>query len=147
MSDTNTDTATGAIAEAYFAAWKANDWERLRGLLADEVSFRGPLASIDGRVDTRLDTLGTLPLSSRLRSLRRSDQIRVVGRHKKQVLAALREVAQAPYRLADALAVVARHAPEERFGVLMAALSRRCCATAPRVTCAAYLRRSAGDPR
>ena len=43
---TNTDTE--AVAEAYFAAWKANDWERLRGLLADDVSFRGPLASIDG---------------------------------------------------------------------------------------------------
>ena len=36
------------VAERYFAAWKANDWETLRGLLADDVSFRGPLASIDG---------------------------------------------------------------------------------------------------
>jgi ketosteroid isomerase-like protein len=34
----------GAVAERYFAAWKANDWEMLRGLLADDVSFRGPLA-------------------------------------------------------------------------------------------------------
>jgi len=36
------------VAERYFAAWKANDWEALRGLLADDVSFRGPLASVDG---------------------------------------------------------------------------------------------------
>jgi len=38
----------GAVAERYFTAWKANDWSTLRGLLADHVSFRGPLASIDG---------------------------------------------------------------------------------------------------
>jgi len=29
-----------AVAEGYFGAWKANDWETLRGLLADDVSFR-----------------------------------------------------------------------------------------------------------
>ena len=38
----------GAVAERYLAAWKANEWEALRDLLADDVSFRGPLASIDG---------------------------------------------------------------------------------------------------
>ena len=43
----------GAVAERYFAAWKANDWETLRGLLADDVSFRGPLASIDGGATSR----------------------------------------------------------------------------------------------
>src|SRR6185437_4068189 len=42
------DLDAGAIAEAYFSAWLANDWERLRSLLADDVAFRGPLASIDG---------------------------------------------------------------------------------------------------
>jgi len=29
-----------AVAEGYFGAWKANDWETLRGLLADDVSVR-----------------------------------------------------------------------------------------------------------
>ena len=38
----------GAVAERYLAAWKANEWKALRDLLADDVSFRGPLASIDG---------------------------------------------------------------------------------------------------
>lgn len=38
----------GRIAEAYFTAWLGHDWDRLRGLLADDVAFRGPLASIDG---------------------------------------------------------------------------------------------------
>jgi SnoaL-like protein len=42
------DHGPGAIAEAYFAAWLEHDWHRLRGLLADDVEFRGPLASIDG---------------------------------------------------------------------------------------------------
>jgi hypothetical protein len=42
------DHDPGVIAEAYFSAWLENDWERLRGLLADDVAFRGPLASIDG---------------------------------------------------------------------------------------------------
>jgi hypothetical protein len=30
---------TGAVAERCFAAWKAHEWETLRGLLADDVSF------------------------------------------------------------------------------------------------------------
>ena len=30
------DHDPGAIAEAYFSAWLENDWERLRGLLADD---------------------------------------------------------------------------------------------------------------
>ena len=42
------DNEPRAIAEAYFECWRSNDWERLRSLLADEASFRGPLASIDG---------------------------------------------------------------------------------------------------
>jgi len=37
-----------ALAEAYFPAWSARDGERLRGLLADDVTFRGPLGSADG---------------------------------------------------------------------------------------------------
>jgi limonene-1,2-epoxide hydrolase len=38
----------GAVAEAYFDAWQAKDWERLRSVLADDVTFDGPLAKIEG---------------------------------------------------------------------------------------------------
>jgi len=38
----------GAVAESYFQAWKSEDWKTLRSLLAEDASFRGPLASIDG---------------------------------------------------------------------------------------------------
>jgi ketosteroid isomerase-like protein len=37
-----------SIAAAYFAAWEAADVERLRAILAEDVSFRGPLAQVDG---------------------------------------------------------------------------------------------------
>jgi limonene-1,2-epoxide hydrolase len=39
---------SGAVAETYFEAWQANDWERLRSVLADDVTFDGPLANIEG---------------------------------------------------------------------------------------------------
>jgi hypothetical protein len=42
------NTDAGAVATAYLEAWKANDWERLRSLLADDMTFDGPLASIEG---------------------------------------------------------------------------------------------------
>ncbi len=35
------------LAATYFDAWKAKDFSTLRSLLADDVSFRGPLASLD----------------------------------------------------------------------------------------------------
>jgi SnoaL-like domain len=38
----------GRLAATYFRAWKEHDWSTLRSLLADDVTFRGPLASIDG---------------------------------------------------------------------------------------------------
>lgn len=37
-----------AAAVAYFDAWKARDWDRLRSVLADTVTFRGPLGQADG---------------------------------------------------------------------------------------------------
>ena len=37
-----------AVAATYIASWKDADVERLRTILADEVSFRGPLAEVDG---------------------------------------------------------------------------------------------------
>jgi hypothetical protein len=37
-----------ALAAAYFDAWRAADVPRLRSILADDVSFSGPLAQVDG---------------------------------------------------------------------------------------------------
>jgi ketosteroid isomerase-like protein len=36
------------LARTYFEAWKAKDFATLRGILADDVTFRGPLGSADG---------------------------------------------------------------------------------------------------
>jgi len=40
------DTPT-ALAARYAAAWQAHDWPALRALLADDVTFRGPLGTAD----------------------------------------------------------------------------------------------------
>lgn len=37
-----------AVATAYFESWKAKDFDTLRALLADDVTFRGPLGIADG---------------------------------------------------------------------------------------------------
>lgn len=37
----------GALATTYFRAWKAKDFDTLRSVLADDATFRGPLASAD----------------------------------------------------------------------------------------------------
>lgn len=37
-----------ALAATYFSAWKAKDFQTLRSLLADDVTFRGPLGTADG---------------------------------------------------------------------------------------------------
>jgi ketosteroid isomerase-like protein len=42
----NTDPKT--IAAAYFTAWEAADVERLRAILADDITFSGPLAQVAG---------------------------------------------------------------------------------------------------
>lgn len=39
--------ATALVAATYFKAWKDHDWDALRAALADDVTFRGPLASLD----------------------------------------------------------------------------------------------------
>jgi SnoaL-like domain len=36
------------IAGTYFDAWRGHDFERLRSILADDVTFRGPLGAADG---------------------------------------------------------------------------------------------------
>lgn len=40
-----------ALAATYVAAWQARDWARLRSVLADDVTFRGPLGAADGADD------------------------------------------------------------------------------------------------
>lgn len=47
------------IAAAYFDAWKANDIEQVRPLLADHVDFEGPLGATQGHRDT-LQGLGRM---------------------------------------------------------------------------------------
>lgn len=42
------DTDNKTIAESYFQAWRSHDWNRLRSVLAEDATFRGPLASIEG---------------------------------------------------------------------------------------------------
>jgi hypothetical protein len=37
----------GVIAQTYFESWKSKDFDTLRGVLADEVTFRGPLGTAD----------------------------------------------------------------------------------------------------
>lgn len=45
-------TATAAdIAATYFHAWIAKDFQTLRSILADEVTFDGPLAKLRGAQD------------------------------------------------------------------------------------------------
>jgi ketosteroid isomerase-like protein len=38
----------GEIARGYFRAWKDRDFDALRAILADDVTFRGPLGTADG---------------------------------------------------------------------------------------------------
>lgn len=47
------------IATTYFEAWRAGDVERLRSILSDGVTFRGPLGAADG-ADECLEGLGRM---------------------------------------------------------------------------------------
>jgi ketosteroid isomerase-like protein len=42
----STDPRT--LARTYFEAWRTKDFDRLRSVLADDVTFRGPLGTADG---------------------------------------------------------------------------------------------------
>ena len=44
-------TETRTIAAIYFRAWQERDFATLRGILADDVAFRGPLATLDNADD------------------------------------------------------------------------------------------------
>jgi len=45
----STDPRT--VAETYFRAWKARDFAGLRAILAEDVGFQGPLATLDNADD------------------------------------------------------------------------------------------------
>jgi hypothetical protein len=36
------------VAAAYFEAWKVNDFDTMRSLVDDDVTFEGPLAKLEG---------------------------------------------------------------------------------------------------
>lgn len=38
---------SGAVTEAYFQAWKDKNFEKLRSIIADGATFRGPLGTAD----------------------------------------------------------------------------------------------------
>jgi ketosteroid isomerase-like protein len=39
---------TRSLAETYFRSWKAKDFDTLRSILADDVTFRGPMGTAEG---------------------------------------------------------------------------------------------------
>ena len=39
------------VAETYFRSWEQRDFATLRGILADDVTFQGPLATLDNADD------------------------------------------------------------------------------------------------
>jgi hypothetical protein len=56
MATYDTPGTTADVAATYFRSWVARDWDTLRSILADDVTFDGPLASIEG-ADTCLQGL------------------------------------------------------------------------------------------
>lgn len=48
MSNTTAPSTAAEFAAAYFDAWQTRDFDRLRGLLADDVTFVGALGKADG---------------------------------------------------------------------------------------------------
>jgi ketosteroid isomerase-like protein len=40
-----------SVATTYFDAWKANDFDTMRSVVADDVRFEGPLATLEGADD------------------------------------------------------------------------------------------------
>jgi hypothetical protein len=45
------------VAETYFRAWKERDFAGLRSILADDVGFQGPLATLDRRLTVTMSTV------------------------------------------------------------------------------------------
>lgn len=47
MSDTLDRSDARSVALTYFEAWRTRDFDRLRTVLADDVTFRGPMGQAD----------------------------------------------------------------------------------------------------
>jgi hypothetical protein len=48
---TNMADDAANVATTYFDAWKANDFDTMRSLVAEDVRFEGPLATLEGAED------------------------------------------------------------------------------------------------
>ncbi len=64
-----TDART--VAATYFRAWKDRDFATLRAILADDVSFRGPLATLDNADDCVEGLRDAARVEARVRSASR----------------------------------------------------------------------------
>jgi ketosteroid isomerase-like protein len=52
MEDTSTMTAASStVAATYARAWEAHDWDTLSSILADDVTFRGPMGTADSAAE------------------------------------------------------------------------------------------------
>ena len=50
-ASTNMADDAANVATTYFDAWKANDFDTMRSLVAEDVRFEGPLATLEGAQD------------------------------------------------------------------------------------------------
>ncbi|HEX8803140.1 MAG TPA: nuclear transport factor 2 family protein [Acidimicrobiales bacterium] len=73
MSDHSTATtaATAEAAATYFDAWRARDFDRLRTVLADEVTFAGPLGTAAGPEECLAGLRGLSEIVTDIEVLRR----------------------------------------------------------------------------
>ncbi|QIG42742.1 nuclear transport factor 2 family protein [Nocardioides anomalus] len=61
------------LAETYFAAWQARDAAALRAVLADDVTFAGPMATLEGADAAVEGLMGLAAATTRLDVLARVD--------------------------------------------------------------------------
>jgi ketosteroid isomerase-like protein len=54
------------LAETYFAAWQDQDAEALRAVLADDVTFTGPMATLDNADDAVQGLMGLAAATTKL---------------------------------------------------------------------------------
>jgi ketosteroid isomerase-like protein len=54
------------LAETYFAAWRDQDADALRAVLADDVTFAGPMATLEGADATVEGLMGLAAATTRL---------------------------------------------------------------------------------
>jgi ketosteroid isomerase-like protein len=64
------------LAERYFTAWQAGDGQALTQILAEDVTFRGPLGTANGRQECIAGLLGMLGIVTSIEV-----QVRVADEH------------------------------------------------------------------